>query len=1164
MGTQTDATLDGVHGGLLGFVVSNYTNNNAGNITNCVVIGIKPYATSSCTANNNVQHSGLETHFANIYTDQPAGDKVFIGGNLTRNFTNRVFQLAEAQMQGSAAVANMKLDWSVWMADDNGYPELRNAHKNITTVDNGDGTHSEVCECGFGGVRVDHIWVDGECACGAELDCAGRKTIYWDGTKASGLSKGTGTEDDPYIITTAAELAYVVGQKAADYTITDGKYFKVDDSIGAIVLQPESKAADIMALSSAADVKSYFENGSGFHSWQNYGWEGSTFCGVLDFNGVTIYGLYQKDSPNNAALIANIDAGAVIRNVALKNSYLTSAAPKADYQVGGLVANVNGKNYAKMTNGIVWFDSCVVANNYMYNNSTSHDRSGVIIGASASEAIYVDNCLVYGNDATYGDAVTMPIWSSASNVIIVDDNIVAPKGLELVDDGAETDPRYYNKVRNSIIFGAKPYDLAQNTGSRFNDPKCYENVLTDADPTTDLFPGDKTMTVTDEQMKTVTSVADLANANLGDAWIITDSDIDLKAFHDEVFTGAPSSEDAYAGHIAACSCGFGAGSVTAHEYNDAFTCEVCEFTCDHGEGSGYTKTPTAGDCITDTTYVGNCPCGYTDDGVETPKTGHTFTDVPAEPAANCQTTGTIAHKYCSVCEKNYATDADEFEPFENALASIEGEKGACVPAEDDSGLVYGADGTNHWTTCSVCEEIIETTAHTGEVTANGAAGHSFKCDVCLNEEDNAPHGFGDDSICDTCNWTCSAHVWVDDGEPVELGMAATQDVCMKVAQKCEICGIAGEDRTIGHEAGDWETPSMDMNKVYACAGDGQHTEVKICQVCFFEVARQIVTDPKTGHSFVEYEAEDPTCATTGSIAYKQCEVCWNSFALDAAEDEAYENALSYEEIEIPVDSTKHNWEEISFDATCDEDGIVAHQFCLDCYAILVDEEMVEADWDAYYEYDENGNPVGAGAILDSSYSKFENEALADFIAKNYADSGIEVPEYPAEDATFEEMNAYYEIYDAIFPALYAIDENVYTAWEEYWLPLWADTQLATRYLYVVATATEAGIDLVIPATGHTLVAKDEVAATYEADGTKAHWVCEDCGKLFSDAEGENEVTAEELVIAKLVKEEEKPADKPQGDDSTTSPVTGESVASVAAVAALMGAAFVLVRKSKKA
>ena len=69
----------------------------------------------------------------------------------------------------------------------------------------------------------------------------------------------------------------------------------------------------------------------------------------------------------------------------------------------------------------------------------------------------------------------------------------------------------------------------------------------------------------------------------------------------------------------------------------------------------------------------------------------------------------------------------------------------------------------------------------------------------------------------------------------------------------------------------------------------------------------------------------------------------------------------------------------------------------------------------------------------------------------------------------------------------------------------------------------------------------------------------------------------DLLIDKLVKEEDnvstedktedesddKTDDKPAGDNSNESPVTGESVVSVAAVAALIGAAFVFVRKSKK-
>ena len=52
----------------------------------------------------------------------------------------------------------------------------------------------------------------------------------------------------------------------------------------------------------------------------------------------------------------------------------------------------------------------------------------------------------------------------------------------------------------------------------------------------------------------------------------------------------------------------------------------------------------------------------------------------------------------------------------------------------------------------------------------------------------------------------------------------------------------------------------------------------------------------------------------------------------------------------------------------------------------------------------------------------------------------------------------------------------------------------------------------IPAKGHTLTAVAEVPATCETAGTSAHWKCEVCGKLFSEAEGKTETTLEKLTI----------------------------------------------------
>lgn len=50
---------------------------------------------------------------------------------------------------------------------------------------------------------------------------------------------------------------------------------------------------------------------------------------------------------------------------------------------------------------------------------------------------------------------------------------------------------------------------------------------------------------------------------------------------------------------------------------------------------------------------------------------------------------------------------------------------------------------------------------------------------------------------------------------------------------------------------------------------------------------------------------------------------------------------------------------------------------------------------------------------------------------------------------------------------------------------------------------------------HTLTYVAEVPATTTTEGTKAHYKCSLCGKLFSDKDGKNEVTASSLVIPKI-------------------------------------------------
>lgn len=54
---------------------------------------------------------------------------------------------------------------------------------------------------------------------------------------------------------------------------------------------------------------------------------------------------------------------------------------------------------------------------------------------------------------------------------------------------------------------------------------------------------------------------------------------------------------------------------------------------------------------------------------------------------------------------------------------------------------------------------------------------------------------------------------------------------------------------------------------------------------------------------------------------------------------------------------------------------------------------------------------------------------------------------------------------------------------------------------------------IISATGHDITKVDAVPASCEADGSIEYYECGYCGKLFSDADGKNEITAADTVIA---------------------------------------------------
>ena len=1086
--------------------------------------------------------------YQNVYFDNSVDTSGFANYG---NAKSKLTQLAsDDAAKGVAATQNITgFDNSVWFFNNSDYPQLRVFH-DIQTVDNNDGTHSEKCDCGLASSPVAHNYADGVCVCGAVAKC-GEVVSVFSGTLDTTLS-GSGTQDNPYLITSADEFAAVVKGQIAG--ATDQTYFKVA-GIDAIYM---NGGATVAGLSNVDEVKSYFTTTSGLNNWS-----GGTFTGQFDGNGVTVYGLYSTAA--RPSLFGTVKGHSSIKNIALKNSYLNG---DHNQSFGALVACTQWHGDSAATDSVD-FENIIIANNYVNNKNDVKLGAGILLGyAYDKDLVTVNNCLVYGNDFDSGYTGGTPV-----------------SGLVTCSSGAQTDV----SIKNVVSIGIEPWPLSKKNDNTYETTNYLlaqanqgkmQNVYTDQ--SVEFLQGyyewnNNAENLAKNNINVISAEEIKGNSNLkfdSYDWLFTaDGYPEFRTFHDAELEIA-IADDEYAGHVESCSCGLET-PVVKHTYKvddetlgwDAeWKCIDCGFVCDHQDMDRVTMEEWEADCINDGGYSGSCECGFAISETYGDCTGHSFVSHDAVEGEDCKSYGTIAYKSCARCGKNYSADADAKEPYENEITDLTDGLGTCKPITDASGIVYGSDDSNHWTICSVCNEVIETVAHTGVTVANGKDGHSVVCEICKYASDNAPHVFGDDNVCDTCDWECTEHKYVD-GEIKNEGDCTNNRV---VAQICEICGTAGEDKVStapGHTDGEVQTENVvspdcdtpgshdevvyctvctqevsrvtkpdsalghttgstwEENHVYDCINGHSYEEVTNCSVCFAEISRVTKNEEATGHDIYAYDEAPATCSWEGWYAHSQCTQCGKYFEYGTT-DKFSEEYIDEAEILIDIVADAHNFIEVeAVDADCENGGTIAYKYCEYCDLFIVGEQEIELviDYDALHE------------SIDAELSDAYDKAYEEFLTEN--------PE-PDEDASEEAWNEFYEAFDEIWMPIY--DSIYYDAYEK----------------AVIEAAEAEGVVFETEATGHVIVKVDEVAATYEKDGVKAHYACE-CGKLYSDAEGKNEVTADELIIAKLVKEDDTtatPEVKPEGDTSDKSPATDDSLASVVVFATLIGAAFVATKK----
>ncbi len=146
----------------------------------------------------------------------------------------------------------------------------------------------------------------------------------WDGIIATGYAGGDGSEDNPYIIKTHQQLAFLAQEVAAGNAEYNSKHYKL------------AKDIYLNDVTDSGDTKWYNRTDITLNTWTYGDDQNSAFTGTLDGDGHVIRGLY-KNGTGKAGLFGAVQSNAVIKNLGIESCYfeVTEAA-------GGFVSKIAG------------------------------------------------------------------------------------------------------------------------------------------------------------------------------------------------------------------------------------------------------------------------------------------------------------------------------------------------------------------------------------------------------------------------------------------------------------------------------------------------------------------------------------------------------------------------------------------------------------------------------------------------------------------------------------------------------------------------------------------------------------------------------------------------------------------------------------------------------
>ena len=314
--------------------------------------------------------------------------------------------------------------------------------------------------------------------------------------------------------------------------------------------------------------------------------------------------------------------------------------------------------------------------------------------------------------------------------------------------------------------------------------------------------------------------------------------------------------------------------------------------------------------------------------------------------------------------------------------------------------------------------------------------------------------------------------------------------------KCLDCGEIIEEGTVvpspGHKWSEWETV-----REASCVAQG--TKKRICSVCEEEDSDTIPID-STKHNLENQPAVLANCIRDGKLESWYCKDCHKLFL-----DEDATQETSAEDIVVPMTSTHNLTHHDAVAKTCTAAGNIEYWTCGDCLKIFSDENGTTEITSAETVTPASHNIV---AVSKKEADCYEAGNVAHWKCldcnKVFLDSAGKT-EVDAEDVLIAKKPHILTLTEAVAPTC-TEDGNI-----AYYTCSGCGSCFADNEGKNEITPN----DILVKATGHSTKATAAKEATCTEAGNTAYWTCENCGKLFSDEDCTVETTAEAVVLPVL-------------------------------------------------